>query len=298
MRIVISIFTLPHEIDDLETLLTQLRRASKHLSGKHEWVLDVSMCIANDMVDWKRSALPKSYFIDKLLKLSAHSDWCAKYFTASEDIKGCVSHRKHTLETQETANYYIWLDTDIIFDEKTLSYMEETLIAINDVYPYTIITPEIVRVGDSTWDCLVNERFITKPIGYQATNNPHIDTIIGDGVDPKLEEVRNNVVGQPYMKFGGGWFALISKELMKAIPFPENYGHYGLDDTYLMWGAELLKDDSIKQFKIKNIVVCENYFDRTTTYKGEIQFIDKREEYKKYNEQMFHIGLENLLKNK
>ena len=67
MRIVISIFTLPHEIDDLETLLTQLRRASKHLSGKHEWVLDVSMCIANDMVDWKRSALPKSYFIDKLL---------------------------------------------------------------------------------------------------------------------------------------------------------------------------------------------------------------------------------------
>jgi hypothetical protein len=30
------------------------------------------------------------------------------------------------------------------------------------------------------------------------------------------------------MKFGGGWFALISKELMKVIPFPENYGHYGL----------------------------------------------------------------------
>ena len=113
-----------------------------------------------------------------------------------------------------------------------------------------------------------------------------------------IEEVRNNIPGQPYMKFGGGWFALISKELMKAIPFPENYGHYGLDDTYLMWGAELLKDDSIKQFKIKNVVVCENYFDRMTTYKGQIQFIDKREEFKKYNEQMFHIGLENLLKNK
>ena len=91
---------------------------------------------------------------------------------------------------------------------------------------------------------------------------------------------------------------LISKELMKTIPFPENYGHYGLDDTYLMWGANILQDPTIKQFKLKNIVVCENYFDRITTYKGEIQFIDKREEFKKYNEQMFHIGLENLIKNK
>ena len=158
--------------------------------------------------------------------------------------------------------------------------------------------PEIVRQWDSTWDCLVNENFISKPIGYQATNNPYIDTIIGDGVDPKLEEVRNNVHHQPYMKFGGGWFALISKELMKAIPFPENYGHYGLDDTYLMWGANILQDPTIKQFKLKNIVVCENYFDRITTYKGQIQFIDKREEYKKYNEELFYIGLQNILNNK
>jgi len=54
----------------------------------------------------------------------------------------------------------------------------------------------------------------------------------------------------------------------------------------------------IKQFKIKNVVVCENYFDRIINYKGNIQFIDKREEFKRYNEQMFHIGLENLIKNK
>jgi hypothetical protein len=65
-----------------------------------------------------------------------------------------------------------------------------------------------------------------------------------------------------------------------------------------MWGAQLLQDPMIKQFKIKNVVVCENYFDRTTTYKEQIQFIDKREEFKKYNEQMFYIGLENLIKNK
>jgi hypothetical protein len=100
------------------------------------------------------------------------------------------------------------------------------------------------------------------------------------------------------MKFGGGWFALISKELMKTIPFPTNYGHYGLDDTYLMWGAEILQDPMIKQFKIKNIIVCENYYDRGITYPNQIQFIDRREEYKKYNTELANIALENLLKNK
>jgi len=195
------------------------------------------------------------------------------------------------------SKYYLWLDTDIIFDPLTLAHSINSIDVIEYAgFPKFVSIPEIVRQWDSTWDCLVNERFITKPIGYQATNNPHIDaTIYGD---PKLEEVRNNVPNQPYMKFGGGWFALISKELMKAIPFPENYGHYGLDDTYLMWGANILQDPTIKQFKLKNIVVCENYFDRITTYKGQIQFIDKREEYKKYNEELLYIGLQNILNNK
>jgi hypothetical protein len=59
-----------------------------------------------------------------------------------------------------------------------------------------------------------------------------------------------------------------------------------------------LQDPTIKQFKLKNTVVCENYYDRITTYKDQIQFIDKREEYKKYNEELFYIGLQNILNNK
>jgi hypothetical protein len=297
MRIVISIFTLPHEIDDLETLLTQLRRASKHLSGKHEWVLDVSMCIANDMVDWKRSALPKSYFIDKLLKLSAHTDWCAKYFTASEDIKGCVSHRKHTLETQETADYYIWLDTDIIFDEKTLSYMEETLIAINDVYPYTIITPEIVRVGDSAWDCLVNEKYLTKPLGYHLMNNPYIDCGVKGEVT--LEIVNNGIDNQPRYKFNGGWFTCLSGQLLRRIGIPETFSHYGFEDVFLMWAAEKLMvttDVEIHQFKIKNLVICENYKYRNNSHiLNHLSAFDKRDEFKKISEENFNQELQDLI---
>ena len=176
MRIVISIFALPYEIDELENTLNQLKRASYYLSGENEWVVDVTLSVSDESVNWNKSSIPKSYFNDKLLKLSAQTDWCAKYFRLSEDINGCVSQRRSTTITQEDVDFHIWLDTDIIFDERTLSYFENSMKAVSNITPYSIITPEIVRIWDNTWDCIVNENFLDKPLDYQKTNDPYKDS--------------------------------------------------------------------------------------------------------------------------
>jgi hypothetical protein len=252
------------------------------------------MCVSDEIIDWNKSGVTISEVTEKFLKLKPLTDWASPgIFETTTTINGCTSMRR--ISGYSDSKYYLWLDTDIIFDPLTLAHSINSIDIIEGAGITKFVSiPEIVRQWDSTWDCLVNERFINKPIGYQAINNPHIDAIVYD--NPNLEEVRNNVTGQPYMKFGGGWFALISKELMKVIPFPENYGHYGLDDTYLMWGAEILQDPMIKQFKIKNIVVCENYYDRIRNYEEKLVFIDKREEFKRYNEQLLISEL-NKLKN-
>jgi hypothetical protein len=294
----IVIWIAPTDIDDLEKSLNRLNIGKDYLTKEQcdNIKFNIVMCVADEIIDWEKSSVTKEECTEKFLGLKLLTDWASPgIFETTTTINGCTSMRR--LSGYSDSNYYLWLDTDIIFDPLTLAHSINSIDIIEGAGITKFVSiPEIVRQWDSTWDCLVNERFINKPIGYQATNNPHIDAIIYD--EPVLEEVRNNVSGQPYMKFGGGWFALISKELMKTIPFPTNYGHYGLDDTYLMWGAEILQDPMIKQLKIKNVVVCENYFDRTINYKEQIQFIDKREEFKRYNEQMFQIGLENLIKNK
>ena len=294
----IVIWISPTDIDDLEKSLSRLNIGKDYLTKEQcdNIKFNVVMCVSDEIIDWSKSGITIEECTEKFLGLKPLTNWASTgIFETTTTINGCTSMRR--LSGYSDSNYYIWLDTDIIFDPLTLPHSINSIDIIENAGITKFVSiPEIVRQWDSTWDCLVNEKFINKPIGYQATNNPYIDATIYE--EPTLEEVRNDVPSQPYMKFGGGWFALISKELMKTIPFPENYGHYGLDDTYLMWGAQLLQDPTIKQFKLKNIVVCENYFDRMTTYKGKIQFIDKRQEFKKYNEQMFHIGLENLIKNK
>lgn len=296
MRIVISIFALPYEIDELENTLNQLKRASYYLSGKHEYVLDVTLSLSDQLVNWRKSSIPKSYFEDKLLKLSSQIDWCAKSFQTSDDIMGCVSQRRKTLLDQDSADFYIWLDTDIIFDERTLLYMENAMTSVKKFTPYTVITPEVVKLWDTTWDCLVNEEFLEKPTDYQKTNDPYKDSGVKGNI--MVEGVQNQIQGQPRFKFAGGWFTCISAPLLKRIGVPESFGHYGYEDTFVMWASEKLiqvNNVDIKQFKIKNLVVCENYKYRSNYhYVNNLSVYDRREQFKQIAQSKFQEEMDKV----
>jgi len=289
MKVVISIFCLPYEIDDLENTLNQLKKASHYIDKKIDWYLDVTMCLADDMVNWNKSSLPKKFFEDKLLKLLSTTDWCTKNIQTSTEIKGCVSQRRYSLEKHREADYFIWLDCDIIFDERTLFYIEQGMKGTNKDYLNSVITPEIVRVWDNTWDCIVNEQFLDKPLEYQKTNDPYKDS--GIKGDISIVPVNNSNSPQSRFKFAGGWFTCISGKLLNRIGIPDSFAHYGYEDTFLMVGSEKLvreQNEEIHQFKIKNLVVCENY-----KYRGHYHYLnslsvyDRREEFKKISHDNF-----------
>lgn len=296
MTIVISIFCLPYEIDDLENTLNQLKKSSYYLNGKNEYVLDVTLSLSGQLVNWKKSSLPKSYFEDKFLKLSSNVDWCAKYFRTSDTIMGCVSQRRNSLLEHKTSDFFIWLDTDIIFDERTLLYMENGMSSIKKFTPYTIITPELVKLWDVTWDVLVNEEFLDKPLDYQKSNDPYKDS--GIKGDITVTGVQNKIPQQPRFKFAGGWFTCISTPLLERVGVPESFGHYGYEDTFLMWASEKLvqtENLDIKQFKVKNLVVCENYKYRNSNhYINNLSVYDRREQFKQIAQSNFKKELEKI----
>lgn len=270
MKKVISIFILPQEIDELEQLLVRLKKSLAKVDPQN-YIIDISLGVSSYTTDWDNSVLPKQYFIDKfnsIVKLLPNV-----VSRASEEIKGCVSQRRHTWKTYQDCDYFIWIDSDIVFGPDTLYVLEGAMEAIYPNHPLSVISPEIVKLWDSSWDCLVNENFLSKPYGYEQTNDPYVDA--GVKGDISLEEIRNR--GPIPMKIAGGLFSCISKQLLDKVTIPESLGHYGWEDTLIMHYCVRKKIGT--QFKVKNLVACENYkykdHSHITKY---IKTIDRREE--------------------
>jgi hypothetical protein len=282
-KIVITSFVMPQELDDLERVLVDLNKASKFIDGNN-YEFYISFSVDDYLFDWENSKVDKQFFIDRFNSLKPLTDWAGKStYQIRDTLLGAFSTKIHAHRECIDATHVIWLDTDICFDEKILYYMESAVDAIKseNITTKYFITPEIVKYWDTTWDCLVNENFINKELDYCKTNNPFVDC--GQYGDVGVESVFANVMNQPTTKFGAGWFTLLSKQLLDRIPLPESMGHYGPDDTFLMWAIEKLNKngENINQFKLKNYVVCENYIYRNRKhYDSILKRIDRKEEFK------------------
>lgn len=297
-KIVFTIFIMPNEIDDLERLLFDLNKASKYVDGNN-YEFFVAMTLDEYLINWDESKLDKTYFEERFQKLKSLTNWAANSrFEIRPDVMGCTSFRRVAHLECKDATHFIWLDTDICFDDRILHYIEGSIDRIRetDNLKKYVISPECVRIWDYTWDCVVNENFLNKEVGYCKINNPFRDS--GEIGEVSLETVINNVPGQPRMKFGGGWFTLISKFLLDRVGIPESFGHYGLEDTFIMWAVEKLNQsgEHILQFKLKNYVVCENYIYRDRShYDKLIKRIDRKQEFREKAEAEFVTELNKLV---
>jgi hypothetical protein len=292
MRTLISIFCLPEEIDELEKVLIQLKNSSKFLTDTDHILLDISLGISDKLVDWDKSLISKDFFMKKFFNLKKYADWCIESnFNTSDEIAGCVSQRRISSKKYNVDNI-IWLDTDIVFSPETLKYVLNAAETIKDTnFEYFIITPETVKLWDPTWDCLVNHKFLNNEYGYEKTNDPYKDAGVHGAIS--IESVLCNIPNQPSLKFAGGWFTCLSSNILDLIPIPESFGHYGLEDTFIMFADMFYK--KITQFKVKNLVVCEDYKYRDKAYY--LDYITKKEakhEFLKIAQNNFKIELEKI----
>ena len=267
-QIVVSVFALPYEIDQLGYMLKQLHKNYVWVDKDIDWVIDVSFSLSDTLIDWEKSEIPQEYFVEKLEVLKNTFEFGKKSIRATTEINGAFDQRRFITKEYPNADYYVWLDPDVVFSDHSLFTVQESMKTIKGKYPLSIITPELVKYFDYTWDHLVNENFINEEYHYQSKNDAFKDSGIKGEV--KLTTVHCNDIGHPRYKFGGGLFSIISRELLELIPLPEEgLKPYGYEDTFLMWAMEIhkrYKGADIHQFKIKNMVVCENFTHQDNSY--------------------------------
>jgi hypothetical protein len=103
----------------------------------------------------------------------------------------------------------------------------------------------------------------------------------------------------PNFKFGGGWFTVLSNDLLQLIGVPESFGHYGLEDTFIVEASKVMNSYSHpqtpKQYVLKNHIVGETYVHRCNSHmKKFVASRNRKEEFREIATKAFGRELLNF----
>jgi FkbM family methyltransferase len=275
---------MPLEIDEYSSIIDNLILSSGYLEKK-DWIsVYATLNLSPQLIDWNNSELNKQFFIDKFNLIKEKCNWANEViFNIIEDdsILGTTSQKREAIK----GNYdqFIFLDCDIAFHPTTLKYMLGTSYQIEGKY---FITPQTVKLWDSTWDVLVHNDYKNQNYGYEKNHSPKLT------YNQNITNIEVSI--SPNFKFGCGWFTLYSKDILDFIGIPEWLGHYGPEDTFLMLASEIAKQKyNITQYILNGIYVSENYIDRHDFYKDKIKINNLKQIFRQQSE----IQLQNELNN-
>lgn len=259
----LSIHISPYEIDNYQLFIHQLRRNLNYIDS--EIVFNPCLNLSNYFYDWENSTLKEDFFIDKfnslnqIIKDKVTLDSIVNF---DDQILGALSYKRlFTSKYKNEVDAFIWFDSDMIFPDDTLFYLISSFESVN--HTDCIITPQITRLWDSTWDIIVNKQHLSIPANHENYFNFDGYQLYSNNDDKILVE------NKAYTKFGAGWCTLISSGIFKNyIEFTENLSHYGIDDTFIMLALDLYKQKGhdIKQFIIENLIVTENNKFKISSY--------------------------------
>jgi hypothetical protein len=271
---------MPHEIDWFEWQAKQLKIGSCYIEDKV--IIDATLNL--NLVDWSKSKLPKQFFIDKFFQIKELLHEYELIFDVNEDrtCLGIDDKRRNSIR-KYTPDNFVYLDCDIIFKPETLALLINGAKTVDN--EYYIISPQTPKLWDETWNVLVNKSYQNEQYGFEKIIDPY-SILTQDYGDIILSPINT-------FKFGGGWFNLISAKLLQLTDIPDSFGPYGIDDTYVMYCCEIMRQKQMnpQQYVIENLVVAENYTYRINPYLDYLDIIDNKNEYKKQAESNFNTEL-------
>ena len=248
MNIKITYHLMPWEIDYALLSFTQLKKSSQYISSEDKIYIDIALNLSSYIINWEESKLPKEFFINKFNTLLLLLDWAIIKPTVYEgdELWGHLDFDKNKIESH--IDYYLSICPDMWFHEHALPYLIESAKQIKD--KYFIITPEIHKLWDWTWDELVNENY--KDVPYENWNKSDIF------------EIQSRVLEEPYLEQTthfkyAGWFDLYSKDFIELIPVPDDWRGYGPWDYYSMLISDIAVKNGIdiKEYVLRNQIIFE-----------------------------------------
>ena len=275
----ICIHVMPHEIEMFERFMIQYKKALLYLEDTDNVTLKTTLNLNPKLTDWKNSELKPEYFTSIFNKLFENIPNINEIIL-DDSLMGTTQQKRESIKLDY--EQFIFVDADIIFPEQLLKYQLEASYILEGRF---ILIPNVVKLGDPSWDIIVHDNFLNDPFNQQHSHPPQ------KTINQEIKEVFIQPVST--FKFGCGMHTLYSKPFWDLMSIPESFGGYGPEDTFGMYSAMLASQHGydIKQYVLKGIYTTEDYINRVPSFDSKIKNIDKKQEFRNKAEAIFETEL-------
>ena len=234
MNIKIIYHIMPWEIDYAHLSFMQLKKSKYHLPENTNIQVETVLNLSSYILDWESSKLCKEFFIEKYNQISKLlSDYThIKRIYQEDELYGHLDLQREAISKE--IDYYIVFCPDMYFNETLLGIMIQAAEQVNN--KYFVITPQISKLWDSTWDVLVNPLYQDIPYStWYETDS--FDIIHNDYYN--LQELKLQPLDSS--KYAG-WFDLYNKAFYEElVPVWDEWKGYGSWDWYTLMVTEAYK---------------------------------------------------------
>ena len=231
----ITYHLMPWEIDYALLSFMQFKKSKYHLDSNDIIKIDTTLNLSNHIINWEESKLPKEFFIQKFKDLSNllidynHTP----FIYEGDELFGILDKQRRAYE--KDVDYYIELCPDMYFGEDLLSSLISAAKLIKN--KYFVITPQVHKMWDHTWDVLTSEDYLDVP--YDHWDKADIFDIRYNHKYKSNKKLSLNP--SPVSKWCN-WFDIYNKEFYEQmIPVHDDWHGYGPGDTYGMIISDFAK---------------------------------------------------------
>ena len=252
MNIKILYHIMPWEIDYAHLSFLQLKKSKYHIPEDANIQIETVLNLSSYLIDWESSELPKAFFIEKYDQISKLLvDYTHIKRTYEEDkLYGHLNLQREAIS--EEVDYYVIFCPDMYFNETLLGTMIQAASQITN--EYFVITPQISKLWDASWDPLVNPLYKDVPheTWYEIDSFDIIHNDYYNATELNLQPILHS-------KYAG-WFDLYNKAFYeKLVPVWDDWEGYGSWDWYtlLVTGTFKAHGGDFQQYLLEGRTIFE-----------------------------------------
>ena len=295
---------MPWEIDNALLTFIQLKKSFYHLPEDANIIIESVLNLSSKFIDWDKSRLPKEFFIDKYndISLLLNDYTHIKRIYDGDEIYGYLNLQRESLSKE--IDYYIGVCPDFYFSEYLLTLLIESTRVVKN--KYFVITPQIYKKWDETWDEITNPDYLNVP--YDKWNEYDVYEIRNQ-LKTNSEDISLIPINKSKWAW---WFDIYNKEFYENLcPVHDDWNGYGPWDWYSMMLSEKAKElgYDFQQYAIKGQTILDidagplKGMSYNSYYKSFLKLIPdnapsiQRQKFESQMNQHLQTGL-NMIKNK